>query len=85
MSDWELILTMVGEKATTDITKIKDSQGFEKCKSSAKKGGEIAGRTRKDIEKSVGKSVISKENYINKIDDLSPKLKRKFKRGINVK
>ncbi len=31
MTDWELILTMVGEKATTDITIAKDSLGFEEC------------------------------------------------------
>jgi hypothetical protein len=34
MTDWELILAMVGEKATTDITISKDSQGFNECKDS---------------------------------------------------
>ncbi|MDD4878551.1 MAG: Bro-N domain-containing protein [Candidatus Nanoarchaeia archaeon] len=47
MTDWELILTMVGEKATTDITKAKDSTGFEECKESAHEGGKIAQDTRK--------------------------------------
>ena len=42
MTDWELILTMVGEKATTDITISKDSEGFEECKESAVEGGTIA-------------------------------------------
>lgn len=65
MTDWELILTMVGEKATTDITQKDDSFGFDECKSSAKKGGEIAGRTRKDLEKSLGKSLVSKDNYLD--------------------
>jgi len=51
MTDWELILTMVGEKATKDITCDVDSQGFDECNDSAHKGGSIAGRTRKDIEK----------------------------------
>jgi len=64
MTDWELILTMVGEKATTDITTETDSQGFDECKDSAKKGGSIAGRTREDIEKNIGKSLVSKENYL---------------------
>jgi hypothetical protein len=63
MSDWELILTMVGEKATTDITVEKDSQGLKQCKDSAKKGGNIAKRTRKDIEKNLGKSIVSNKNY----------------------
>ena len=46
MTDWELILTMVGEKATTDITISKDSTGFEECKESAVEGGTIAKNTR---------------------------------------
>ncbi|MFT4250241.1 MAG: Bro-N domain-containing protein [Candidatus Woesearchaeota archaeon] len=66
MSDWELILTMLGEKATTDITKEADSQGFIECKDSANKGGSIARRTREDIEKTVGKSILSQENFLPK-------------------
>jgi DNA-damage-inducible protein D len=69
MSDWELILTMVGEKATTDITREKDSQGLEECKDSANKGGYIAKRTRKDIESNIGKSIISKDNFLPKQKD----------------
>ncbi|MFH1409540.1 MAG: Bro-N domain-containing protein [Nanoarchaeota archaeon] len=64
MTDWELILTMVGEKATSDITVERDSQGFEECKESANKGGNIAKRTREDLEKNIGKSLVSKENYL---------------------
>ncbi|MGM5480567.1 MAG: BRO-N domain-containing protein [Nanobdellota archaeon] len=66
MSDWELILTMIGEKATTDITKENNSQGFEECKNSANKGGNIAKKTRKDLEKNLGKNIISNENYLPK-------------------
>ena len=66
MTDWELILTMVGEKATTDITKEHNSQGFEECKDSANKGGNIAKRTRDDIEQNLGKSVVSKDNFLPK-------------------
>ena len=69
MTDWELILTMVGEKATTDITKETDSNGFEECKDSANKGGNIALRTREDLEKNIGKSIISKENFLPKQKD----------------
>ena len=64
MTDWELILTMVGEKATTDITISKDSKGFDECKHSAVEGGTIAKNTRKEIEKKTGKSIISKDNYL---------------------
>lgn len=77
MTDWELILTMVGEKATTDITKERDSQEFVKLKKDAKEGGEIAGNTRKDIEKKLGKSVISKDNYLDKPEKEKRKLLKK--------
>jgi len=66
MTDWELILTMVGEKATTDITKEADAQGFEECKGTAHKGGSIAKRTREDLERNIGKSLVSKENFLPK-------------------
>ncbi|MEK6964335.1 MAG: Bro-N domain-containing protein [Nanoarchaeota archaeon] len=74
MTDWELILTMFGEKATTDITKETNSQGFEECKESANKGGNIAKRAREDLEKNLGRSIISKENFL-------PKAKEK--KGLN--
>ena len=64
MTDWELILTMIGEKATTDITVSKDSKGLEECKESAVEGGTIAKNTRNEIEQKTGKSTISNENYL---------------------
>lgn len=66
MTDLELIFTMLGEASTTAITKETDSQGFEECKTSANKGGSIAKRARKDLEKNLGKSIISKKNYLPK-------------------
>ncbi len=65
MNDWELILTMIGEKATTDITISKDSKGFVECRDSALEGGTVAKNTRKEIEQKTGKSVISDENYMH--------------------
>jgi hypothetical protein len=64
MNDWELILTMFGEKATTDITIAKDAKGFPQLKHSAKEGGDIAKNARKELEQKIGKSVISNENYL---------------------
>ena len=66
MTDWELILTMFGEKATTDITKKEDSKGFNECKTSARKGGNIAKRAREDLEKNIGESVVSKNKFLGK-------------------
>jgi DNA-damage-inducible protein D len=77
MTDLELIITMLGEATTTQITQQKNSQGLDKLRSDAKIGGAVAGRTRKDIEKQTGKKVISKEifllnsNNTKKLDDLS--------------
>ena len=65
MTDWELILTMVGEKATTDITVAKDSQGLHECKDSAIEGGTIAGNTRKELEQKIGKPLLSSENHLH--------------------
>lgn len=65
MNDWEIILTMVGEKATTDITQARDSQGFVECKDSAQKGGKIANNTRQQIEQETGQSIITKENILS--------------------
>ncbi len=73
MNDWELILTMFGEKATTDITIAKDAKGFPQLKHSAKEGGDIAKNARKELEQKIGKSVVSDENYLQ----LTEKKKKK--------
>ena len=68
MTDWELILTMVGEKATTDITVSKDARGVPELENTAKEGGEVANITRNEIEKRTGKSVVSDENFLHLSD-----------------
>jgi DNA-damage-inducible protein D len=65
MTDLELIITMLGEATTTQITKEKDSTGIQKLRSDAKIGGAVAGRTRKDIEKQTGKKVRSADNFLS--------------------
>jgi len=65
MTDWELILTMVGEKATTDITIAKDAKEFPQLKQTAKEGEDIAKNTRRELEQKIGKSVISSGNYLH--------------------
>lgn len=64
MNDLELIFTMLGEKATTEITKNEDSHGMPKLKIDAKDGGDIAGNAKKSLEKKLGRSVSSKRNYL---------------------
>lgn len=64
MNSLELIFTMLGEVSTTEIAKSKDAQGFGENKVTAKKGGNIAGNARKDLEKETGKRVSIKQNYL---------------------
>ena len=64
MNDLELIFSMLGEAATTEITRADDAQGFDQNKSAARKGGEVAGTARKDLEQKTGKRVVSSENYL---------------------
>ncbi|MCK9272309.1 Bro-N domain-containing protein [Candidatus Gracilibacteria bacterium] len=64
MTDLELIFTMLGEKVTTEISKIEKPETFKKNQKVAKRGGKVAGNARKETEKEIGKSVISKENYL---------------------
>ena len=81
MTDWELILTMVGEKATTDITVAEDSKGLEQCKDSAKEGGNIAGNTRKELEQKIGKPLISENNFLHLTDGKNKRIWLKKKKS----
>jgi len=64
MADWELIFTMLGEKATTDITITRDTKSFEENRQAAQRGGQIANNARKELEQETGKSVVSKNNFL---------------------
>jgi len=65
MTDLELIFSMLGEAATTEITKTQDAQGFDENRTAAKKGGRIAGDAREKLERETKKMVVSKENYLD--------------------
>jgi hypothetical protein len=64
MNDLELIFNMLGEAATTEITRKKDTQGFVENKGAAREGGEVSGKARKDLESRTGKRVVSRGNYL---------------------
>ncbi|KHO53859.1 MAG: hypothetical protein QT09_C0009G0010 [archaeon GW2011_AR18] len=66
MDDMELILTMLGEASTTRLTRERNSEKFKELKEDAKDGGEVAGSARKNIEIKLGKSVLKKDNYLQK-------------------
>lgn len=62
MSSMELALMTLAEVTTTEIHKTNDSQGLNELKKDAHDGGEIASETRKNIEKRLGKPVVTSEN-----------------------
>ncbi|TAN34009.1 phage antirepressor protein [Patescibacteria group bacterium] len=64
MDDFELILTMLGERTTTEIHRTKDSQGVSRLKDDARVGGQIAGTARKQIERNIGRSVVFDKNFL---------------------
>lgn len=64
MDDFELIFNMLGERATTEIHRTENSRGVPKLKADAKAGGSIAGGARKKLEKRLGRSVVTKKNFL---------------------
>jgi hypothetical protein len=62
MSDLELVLTMLAEATTTEISKTVEPETFEENRQVARSGGEVAGNARKDIESRSGKPVITSKN-----------------------
>ena len=75
MTNAELVINMLGELATTEISKTENPGGFEESKHVAKRGGNIAGNARKELEANTGRKVLSKanakdknllENWVNK-------------------
>jgi uncharacterized protein YukE len=62
MTNLELVLNMLAEATTTEISKENNPKTFDDSKAIAKKGGEIAGNTRKQIEQQTGKKIVSPLN-----------------------
>jgi hypothetical protein len=64
MSNLELVLNMLAEESTKEISKKKKPVGLEKNKQVARKGGGVAGKARLEIEKQIGESVVSAKNAL---------------------
>lgn len=62
MSNLELVLNMLAEASTTEISKNVNPNGFEESKDIAKRGGKVAGEARNNIERESGRSVITRRN-----------------------
>lgn len=63
MTNLELVLNMLAETATTEISQKQEPKGLEPSRKVAREGGEIAGNARKQIEKKTGKPVLNDGNF----------------------
>ena len=66
MTNAELVINMLGELATTEISKSENPNGFEESQDVAKRGGTIAGNALRELEANTGRKVISKSNANDK-------------------
>ncbi len=65
MSTLELVLNMLAEATTTELSKEHRPEGFEENQEIARRGGNIAGAARKAIEADTGKAVVAKKGAEN--------------------
>jgi DNA-damage-inducible protein D len=69
MTEMELTLMGLAELATKELVQTKDAQGYKENHEVAKIGGSIAGNARKNLEKELGRSIVSEQNFLSKKDD----------------
>ncbi|WP_366185090.1 BRO family protein [Flavobacterium ovatum] len=69
MTNTELILNMLAEASTKDISQAVNPENFDESKIVAKQGGEIAGNARKELESKTGKKVVTGLNAKSFLDD----------------
>lgn len=62
MTNLELVLNMLAEASTTEISKDKKPKTFDENKTVARKGGEVAKAARLQLEKTTGKKVVTTQN-----------------------
>ena len=62
MSTMEIVLNMLAEATTTDLSKAHQPEGFSESQTIARRGGSYAGQVRQDIEKDTGRPVITSQN-----------------------
>ena len=70
MKNMELVLNMLAETSSTEISKSKTKKGFKEAEDSVAKGGNIARIAKEQLEKETGKKVVSDKNakYIRKLN-----------------
>ncbi|MEK6927045.1 MAG: BRO family protein [Nanoarchaeota archaeon] len=84
MTNLELVLNMLAEVTTKEISKKENPEGFSESVVIAIKGGNVAGNARKEIESITGESVVTDENYLNEEEKVLKENKRKKKKLLEV-
>src|SRR3989344_5050818 len=79
MTNLELVLNMLAEATTTELSRKENPTEFDESKKIAIRGGTVAGNTRKDIEKQLGESIVTPKNAKNNLVELSQKTTKKKK------
>ena len=69
MTPTELILTMLAEQATADITKSRQAEWLPELKKASKDWGWVAFKARKELKAQTGKDPISRKNYLKGIKE----------------
>ena len=62
MSTWEIVLNMLAETTTTELSKAHRPEGFEESRIVARRGGKVAGDARRAIEADTGRPAVTAEN-----------------------
>lgn len=86
MTPLELILCSLSEATAVELHRDRESQGFVNLKRDAKDAGQAAGEARQMVEKTLGRSVISAENFLptksaKQIEDKGKKRKKQHQSG----
>ena len=78
MTNLELVLNMLAEASTTEISKVKKPEGLDENKKVARNGGKVANKAKVEIEKQTGKSVVTSENAKTLVDKSKEKKQRRI-------
>jgi len=84
MTNLELVLNMLAEATTTEISKKENPSNFSESLIIAKQGGEVAGNARREAEQKIGRSIISEENYLEEPEIIKRKKKKRRLLEINA-
>ena len=70
MTNLELVLNMLAEASTTEISEVRKPETFDQNRQVARQGGKVAAKARREIEIRTGKSIVSKENRLMQLQNM---------------